>query len=415
MTTRSWAALVLLGAAALAGAQTIPLSEYKQRRAALRGLVGDNVVILFGKTEGEHGDIRSGFFQEPNFFYLTGWREPGAVLVLTPKSEALLLPRRDKELEHWTGPKAAPGDSAITQTSGFDVVLPVQDLELKLASWLSEGRHLYTLLDSEGAEALRKLAPLRQVRSMAGMMARLRMKKSAAEIAALQRSTDAAVEAHLAAWKRIKPGLFEYQVAAAMSNVYHDAGCERHAYAPIVGSGPNGAVLHYSRNSRRMDGGELILMDVGPECSMYAADITRTVPVNGRFTKRQRELYEIVLGAQNAAIAAVKPGVTFGSRTNRTGLQKLVIDYFDKHGGLGKYFTHGLGHHVGLDVHDAFDPAAPLEAGMVITIEPGLYIPEEGIGIRIEDMVLVTENGARILSEKLPRQPAEIERRMAQR
>jgi Xaa-Pro aminopeptidase len=247
------------------------------------------------------------------------------------------------------------------------------------------------------------------------MMARLRMKKSAAEIAALQRSTDAAVEAHLAAWKRIKPGLFEYQVAAAMSNVYHDAGCERHAYAPIVGSGPNGAVLHYSRNSRRMDGGELILMDVGPECSMYAADITRTVPVNGRFTKRQRELYEIVLGAQNAAIAAVKPGVTFGSRTNRTGLQKLVIDYFDKHGGLGKYFTHGLGHHVGLDVHDAFDPAAPLEAGMVITIEPGLYIPEEGIGIRIEDMVLVTENGARILSEKLPRQPAEIERRMAQR
>jgi Xaa-Pro aminopeptidase len=283
-----------------------------------------------------------------------------------------------------------------------------------LPSWLGEGRHVYTLPDGPRSEALRRQTPIREIRSAADMIARLRMKKSAAEIAMIQRSTDIAVESHLAAWKHIRAGVPEYQVAAAMSKVYFDRGCERHAYAPIVGSGPNGAILHYSRNTRRMDSGELVLMDVGPECSMYATDITRTVPVNAKFTKRQKELYEIVLGAQKAALAALKPGIMLGSRTNKTGLQKLVTDYFEQHGGLGKYFTHGLGHHVGLDVHDAYDPALPLQPGMVITLEPGLYIPQEGIGIRIEDMVLVTENGAKLLSDKLPRDPAAIERAMAQ-
>jgi Xaa-Pro aminopeptidase len=256
---------------------------------------------------------------------------------------------------------------------------------------------------------------MREVRSAAMMIARLRMKKSDNEIAMIQRSTDAAIAAHLAAWNRIRPGVSEYQIAATMSNVYFEKGCERHAYAPIVGSGKNAAVLHYSKNTRVMDNGELVLMDVGAECSMYATDITRTVPVNGKFSKRQRELYDIVLGAQKAALAAVKPGVVFGNRMNTAGLQKLVIDYFEQHGKLARYFTHGLGHHVGLDVHDATDFGMPLEAGMVITLEPGLYIPEEGIGIRIEDMVLVTENGAKLLSEKLPRDASAVERTMAQR
>jgi Xaa-Pro aminopeptidase len=413
--------LLLFIAAAVSSGQTsfpapsVLLSEYKQRRSAVQSAAGDNIVILFGRTERDGGELRSGFFQEPNFYYLTGWTEPGAVLVITPEREALLIPRRDKVQEHWTGPKAAPGDANISSTTGFETVLPVEELESKLPGWLAEGRHIHTLLDNPNADTLRRLAPLRELRTIAPTIARLRMKKSEAELAMIQRSTDIAIDAHLAAWKRIKPGVSEYQIAAAMSNVYFDRGCERHAYAPIVGSGANAAVLHYSANKRGMDAGELVLMDVGPECSMYAADITRTVPVNGTFTKRQRELYEIVLGAQKAALAAVKPGVVFGSRTNKAGLQKLVIEYFDKHGGLGKYFTHGLGHHVGLDVHDAHDPASPLEAGNVITLEPGLYIPEEGIGIRIEDMVLVTESGARLLSDKLPREPAVIERTMAQR
>ena len=152
---------------------------------------------------------------------------------------------------------------------------------------------------------------------------------------------------------------------------------------------------------------------------MSAPATARTVPVTGTFTPRQRELYEVVLGAQKAVIAAIKPGVMLGSRTNPNGLQKIAMDYIDSHGkdakgnSLGRYFIHGIGHHVGLDVHDAYDPASPLETGMVITVEPGIYIPEEGIGIRIEDMVLVTADGAKVLSASLPRESNEIEKAMA--
>jgi Xaa-Pro aminopeptidase len=154
---------------------------------------------------------------------------------------------------------------------------------------------------------------------------------------------------------------------------------------------------------------------------MYATDITRTVPVTGKFTARQRELYEVVLGAQKAALAAMKPGVMLGGSRNKVGLHKIAADYINSHGKdlhgkpLGEYFIHGLGHHVGLDVHDPTDFTKPLEAGMVITLEPGIYIPEEGIGIRIEDMVLVTENGGKVLSEALPREASDIEKAMAAR
>jgi Xaa-Pro aminopeptidase len=218
----------------------------------------------------------------------------------------------------------------------------------------------------------------------------------------------------------LRPGEYEYEIAAVMVGTYLMDGCRRSAYAPIVGSGPNSTTLHYSRNSRRMDAGEVVVMDVAAECDSYASDITRTLPANGRFTPRQREIYEVVLGAQRAAIAAVKPGMTLG-RSTPGSLYKIAYDYIDSHGKdlrgdpLGKYFIHGLSHHVGLDVHDASDTTAPLKAGMVITVEPGVYIPEENIGIRIEDIVLVTETGARVLSAALPTDPDEIERALAQR
>ena len=400
-------------------ASPVPQSEYKQRRAALREKIGDGVLILFGNTESEHGNIRSGFFQEPNFYYVTGWNEPGARLVMTPSAEILLIPRRDPEQEKWTGRKLAPGDADVATVTGFDSVGATESFESSLPKWLEAGNKLYTLAKTPGADALRRAVPLRELYDATMHLSRIRAIKSVPEISLIQRATDAGVQAHRAAWKRIKPGLSEYQVAATMSNAYFETGCERHAYSPIVGSGQNGAILHYSQNTRKMDEGELLLMDVGPECSMYATDITRTVPVSGKFNSRQRELYDIVLGAQKAAIAAVKPGVMLGSRTSKTGLQKLVIDYFNSHGAdkhgkpLGQYFTHGLGHHVGLDVHDPYDPAIPLAPGMVITIEPGLYIPEESIGIRIEDVVLVTEDGAKVLSSSLPSEAEAIERAMA--
>ena len=417
---RVLAALCLLSVIPLSASEPgITHSEYKQRRTKLREALPESLIVIFGATERENGELRTGFFQSPDFYYLTGWTEPNAVLVLTPSGETLLIPKRDKKQEQWTGPKLAPGDPNISTVTGFETVLPVSSFEANLPKWAESVSGIYTLPDSPQGEALKKMLPLREVRSAGMAIARLRMKKSEAEITLIQKSTDATLAAHRAAWKRIRPGLSEYQIAATMSDTYFDQGCERHAYAPIVGSGPNAAILHYSQNRRRMDTGELLLMDVAAECAMYASDITRTVPVTGKFTPRQRELYEVVLGAQKAAIAAIKPGVMLGSRTNQNGLQKVAMDYIDSHGkdakgnSLGRYFIHGLGHHVGLDVHDAYDPATPLEAGMVITMEPGIYIPDEGIGIRIEDMILVTDNGAKVLSSSLPREVNEIEKAMA--
>ena len=388
--------------------------EYRARRIELAKKLDDGVLVLFGHTEKGEENIRTGFFQESNFYYLTGWREPGAILLVAPPQDAkpyavFLLPRRHPDQEKWTGRKAGPDDANINQLTGFDTVLPVESFESELRKQLDRYSRIYTVGERSTTE-LKALAPMRDVSDASQSIARLRMHKSPEELSLIQRSIDATLEAHRAAWKRAAPGDYEYQVAAAMTAVYFDHGCERNAYAPIVGSGPNSTILHYSRNSRRMDRGELLLMDVGAECAGYAADITRTIPVGAPFSKRQREIYEIVLGAQNAVIAAIKPGVPFGD------LGKIAREYINTHGKdlhgepLGKYFTHGIGHHVGLDVHDATDSSQPLAEGNVITVEPGIYIPEENIGIRIEDMVLVTKDGAKLMSGALARDPGEIEK-----
>jgi len=213
----------------------------------------------------------------------------------------------------------------------------------------------------------------------------------------------------------MRPGLAEYQIAATMVGTYLELGCERSAYAPIVASGPNSVVLHYSANRRRIEGGDLVVMDVGGQYADYTTDVTRTVPASGKFTARQREIYDIVLASQKAAIAAVKPGMTLLGDSS-TSLRKIAMDYIETHGkdlhgaSLGKYFVHGLGHFVGLEVHDPGSFDVHLEPGMVITIEPGIYIPGENLGIRIEDTVLVTANGAEVLSSALPKEAEEIEK-----
>jgi Xaa-Pro aminopeptidase len=407
-------ALLSLVGVLLPAADGIPQSEYRDRRDALRESIQGGVLILVGNTEKERGDLRSPFFQEANFLYLTGWREPGAILVMAPGQEALFIPRRDPERERWTGRKTAPEDTDASAVTGFEQVLPAEEFEARLPELAKSAAKVYTLTGLPAGGKLKALLPLREFADIAGAVARLRMKKSEAELALIRKATEVTMNAHRAAWRRLAGGLFEYQLAAAASGVYFEAGCERHAYPPIVGSGPNAVVLHYNANSRRVDEGELVLMDIGAECAGYASDITRTVPAGGKFSARQRELYEIVLGAQKAVIEAVKPGMTL-ARSGPNSLHLIAVEYFNQHGkgpngeALGKYFTHGIGHHVGLEVHDANDPARALEAGMVITVEPGLYIPEEGIGIRIEDMVVVTENGAEVISTALPKEAAEVE------
>jgi Xaa-Pro aminopeptidase len=405
-------------------APVIPAGEYRTRRAALRKDL-DGTLILFGKTEGS--DDLYGFIQEANFYYLTGWSEPGALLLLTPSDEVLFLPRHKARRERFTGKRAAADDPNARAATGFDTVFGLEKFESQLDKALSAYENAYVLPGQPDSEKLKARYPFREFANAAPSIAKLRAKKSPAEVEAIQHTTDISILGHRAAWNRMAAGLFEYQLAATVTNQYMENGCERHAYAPIVGSGPNGTILHYDANRRRMDRGELVVMDTAAECSEYASDITRTVPVSGKFNARQRELYEIVLGAQKAAIGAIKPGVRMGGGPPGTNpgadaetntLTRIATNYINSHGKdlhgqpLGKYFIHGLGHSVGLEVHDGLIPG-PLEAGMVITIEPGLYIPEEGIGIRIEDVVLVTENGAKILSAALPKEPDEIEKALA--
>jgi Xaa-Pro aminopeptidase len=408
--------LALVVFAAALPAQTAPgdgisQTEYQSRRAELRKSL-EGVMVLFGATESE--DLHAGFFQESNFLYLSGWREPGAVMLLTPKEEILLLPPRDPRAERYTGEKLDPADTEARRKTGFDTVAPRMALETNLLRVLESSRRVYTLPNEPQVQKLKLLAAFHEFSDATTPLARLRMIKSPAEVDLIRKATEVTVAAHRAAWKATKPGVHEYEIAAVMTNSYFSKGCERSAYAPIVGSGPNSVILHYAANRRRLDAGETVVMDVGAECSDYATDITRTVPAGGKFTTRQREIYDIVLGAQKAAIAALKPGIRL--RGASPSLEQIAMDYINSHGRdvhgerLGKYFVHGLGHHVGLEVHDLSDNSAALQAGMVVTIEPGIYIPEENIGVRIEDIVVVTENGGRILSAALPREADEIEK-----
>lgn len=373
-------------------------SDFSDRRAALEDTLKGKSLVVLGLSE-EEGDTRDGFFQEPNFYYLTGLKDPGGALVMKNGAATIYLDHRDEKKERWTGKKLAFEDRP-------DLGSPLKPSD-KLEGDLKDitGK-LYVLPGAK--ERLRKLAPKAELEDATPILARMRNVKSTAELAIMQKAIDASIAAHRASWRTAKPGMFEYQLASAMSGVYFSMGCQRNAYPPIVGSGPNATVLHYFLNSRRMDAGELVLMDVGAECDGYAGDITRTIPVNGKFTPRQRELYDAVLAAENAVIAAAKPGMTPAQ------LKEIAVKSLDsRKEKLGKYLIHGVSHQVGLEVHDAYVKDDPFPLGSVITVEPGVYIPEEGIGIRIEDMILLTKDGAKNLTAALPREADEIEREMA--
>jgi len=407
MVRRTLATLLLL---AWSGAAKFPMDEYRTRRANLRTALA-GVVVLFAHTEARDQVYRAA--SEPNFYYLTGWTEPDARLLITRTREVLFLPHHNERQEHYEGRRSSAEDQDARAATGFEEVLPLEKFETELDKALDANESLYALLNRPSVEQLKARYPFREVLDAAPLITRLRVTKSPAELAAIQHSTDVSMDAHRAVWKRIAGGLYEYQLAATFEDVFLEHGCEGPAYSTIVGSGPNSTVLHYSANQRRMDRGELVVMDAAAECDSYASDITRTVPVGGKFTPRQREIYSIVLGAQKAAIAALKPGTRLAGEGDT--LTKIAKDYMDAHGkdlhgaGLGKYMIHGIGHQVGIDVHDP-NIEGPLEAGMVVTIEPGIYLDEEHIGVRIEDVVLVTEHGAKVLSAALAKEPDEIEK-----
>jgi Xaa-Pro aminopeptidase len=390
----------------------------------------------------------TGFRQDENFYYLTGVNEPGAAVLIAPAveakaggeqttaasgrptptprpySEVLLLPRHNLARERWDGKKLGPDDPDASSATGFERVVPLDRLYDELTKVLPNGGGLLVNQGPTAQVALdwlqRTNLPL-YTRDVKPLLASLRMVKDAGEIALIRKATDASAAAHLAAMKAMKPGIGERQISALMQYEFERRGCERPAYGPIVGAGFNSTVLHYDADSGPINDGDVVVMDVAGEYSGYASDITRTLPASGHFTRRQREIYDIVLGAQQAAIAAFKAGKSvLGGLDHPDSLQKAAYDYINTHGAdlhgkpLGQYFIHGVGHHVGLDVHDPGEPGKPLDKGMVFTLEPGIYIPDEKLGVRIEDLFWVNDSGNLVrLSDPLPRAAEEVEKMMA--
>ena len=438
-----WLALLLPPSVLPASAwEREPLSVFHERRVRLaHDTGGDGVIVLFGYREADVAASVTTFHQNENFYYLTGWNEPEAIMLLVPKApkagtgielekEILFIPARDLHVERWNGPRLGPDDPDASARTGFPTVKATSLFQSELLEALKAFPKIYTELtpqpesgedyfQAEVVSKLREIAPLATYADVRPHVERQRAVKSPGEIALLRKAVDASIEGQLAAMKTVRPGVWEYETAARIEYEFRRRGCEWPAYPPIVGSGFFSTVLHYDADDQQMKDGDVVVMDAAGSYSGYAADITRTLPVNGRFTPRQREIYEIVLGAQNAAMAAAKPGMSMGRGKN--SLHDIAFTYINTHGKdlhgnpLGQYFIHGLGHSIGLNVHDPMNSKLPLAPGMVVTMEPGIYIPEEKIGVRIEDDILITQDGNEHLSRRLPRTVGDIEKIMAGR
>jgi Xaa-Pro aminopeptidase len=448
--------LVLLMAAQMAhGLDSVPKAEYQQRRVKLAAELhgGSALIVAAHEPPMEYQDYR----QDEDFFYLTGSNEPGGALLLIGDGpaattrlgtvvpahsyrEVLFLPTRNPVREKFTGAKTDAATPSAREMLGVDDVMALAALPAVYGAFLGEdlrrAKEIWTQQDMDVATATLAFTstvlgtdvtpPTHDVRALT---TQLRMVKSPAEIALIQKATDASMASQLAGMRAIKPGVRERTVAGVEVGAMLAEGCERVSYPAIVGSGPNSTTLHYAENSRIMAAGDVVVIDAAGEYSMYASDLTRTMPVDGHFTARQKEIYNIVLGAQQAARDAFVAGKSKmgsiehrGADADKASLDKVAFDYINTHGKdlhgdpLGKYFVHTLGHSVGIDVHDPYDYDKPFAIGSVFTIEPGLYIPEEKIGVRIEDTFYVNADGKLTdFAEKLAHTPEEVEAAMQAR
>ena len=425
-----------------------------RRRQQLMQAAGDgSILILPAAPERIRSrDTHYPYRQDSDFWYLTGCAEPDAVLVLVPgrkHGEAILFCReRDPEREGWDGPRLGP--EGAVETLGMDDAYPISDIDDILPGLLEGRRRVHYHLGRDADFDLKLIGWLNRVRAQARQGAQppqeflelghlldeMRLFKSADEVKLMQRAADISVEAHRAAMRAARAGIHEYELQAELERVFrmHDA---QPAYASIVGAGSNACVLHYRDNSARSRDGELVLIDAGAEYRGYAADITRTFPVNGRFAREQRALHDLVCAAQAAALARARPGTPYEAGHEAAvetltdgllslGLLKGTFKAALANGDYKRFYRHKTGHWLGLDVHDVGEyridgESRLLEPGMVFTIEPGLYIPSDadvpakwrGIGIRIEDDVLVTTEGHRVLTDALERSADAVEALMA--
>jgi Xaa-Pro aminopeptidase len=406
----------------------IPVERLTARRMALLDRLGSGVALIRSADEKSiEGDYPqdSDFRQDNNFFYLTGLETPESWLVLIarssgPDSVILYIPPRNPGQERWTGPKLGPGPEA-TGLTGIGDIRSSRDAASEIRRLLSTpGRPLFVPTDGEGHHSslaeelgLDSLAGI-EIKPVAPHLAALRQVKDADEIARLRRAIDITAEAQREVTRAARAGMWEYELEAVIEFTFRRRGAERVGFPSIVGSGINSTTLHYDKSRRQTEAGDLVVMDIGAEYGYYSADVTRTIPISGRFTPRQRALYDLVLGSQQVAIDSVRPGITIMQ------LQQIASNYMREHSGdlcapgpCNRYFIHGLSHWLGMDVHDVGNYTAKLAPGMVLTVEPGIYIPAEKLGIRIEDDILVTATGHENLSAGAPRSGDEIERLMS--
>jgi Xaa-Pro aminopeptidase len=417
-----------------------PASVYHARRVALAAKLHGGAAILFAAQEPLLDFMP--YRQDSDFYYLTGWAEPGAALLIvadapqaaTPRSykEILFLPTRDLRMEKYTGVKLDAASPGVEGATGVDHVAQMTTLPAALNALIADDRHIafntWTQPAAPQAKALLDFTaatlsidpPI--AHDVTAPIDELRVEKDAGEIDLIKKASDASIAGQRTMLAAVKPGVSERAVAGEMIATWMGHGCERPSYAAIVGSGANSTTLHYADNSRTIEDGDVVVVDAACEYSMYAADITRTVPANGHFTARQREIYNIVLGAQQAAVEAFVAGkstINDRDRKDPNSLDTAAYNYInthgkDLHGGpLGQYWLHGLGHMIGIDVHDPANYPAVLKPGMVFTIEPGIYIPEEKLGVRIECDFLVGADGKLIdLDAALPHTADEVEAEM---
>jgi len=410
-------------------------------------------IIPAAREATRSNDTQYRYRQDSDFLYLTGFEEPESIAVIAPSKErkyTLFVRPRDPEQEVWIGKRA--GVEGAKSDFGADEAFPIAEFDQRLQDILDGARYLYYRLGVNvdlDETIIRQIARMRSLNRKpihppqtiidpATIVHEMRVIKSAEEIDLMQRAADIAAEAHVEAMKAVRPGMKEYEIEALIEQIFRRRGASGPSYTSIVGAGANATVLHYINNDGELRDGELLLIDAGAEYKGYASDITRTFPISGRFSKAQRDIYDLVLKTQVSCVEMVRPGVTHDELKSHSiamiteglaglGLLKGKTEELIKEKKYEQFYMHGLGHMLGIDVHDVgcyyYDKESrALEPGVVMTVEPGIYIspdtkeiPPEylGIGVRIEDDVLCTNNGPRILTSKVPKQPEEIEALMA--
>lgn len=434
----------------------IAKTEFARRRKQLMGLMEPNSIVIVpaAPERTRSRDTEYHYRQDSDFLYLSGFEEPQAVLVLIPGREhgeyVLFVRERNREREIWDGYRAGP-EGACSEFEADDA-FPIDDIDDILPGLLEGKQRVYYAMGKDGefdkhvmdwvntirAKVRSGATPPGEFLDLSHFLNDMRLFKSAAELRVMKEAGEISARAHVRAMKACKPGAMEYQLEAEILHEFHTNGARFPAYNSIVGGGKNGCILHYIENSAPLKNGDLVLIDAGCELDYYAADITRTFPVNGKFSPEQKALYEICLQAQLAAIAVAKPGNHWNDPHEATvrviteGLVKLGLLEGDaneliKNEAYKEFYMHRAGHWLGMDVHDVGDYKVGgewrvLEPGMVMTVEPGIYVAPDnervakkwrGIGIRIEDDVVITKEGNDVLTKDVPKTVAEIEALMA--